>query len=70
MELVGSLTVSAGLHGRFNIADALHCNAVLVIAVDKLVLELSNLVDQDTQLISYVGDILITVLTPEGKLLL
>jgi hypothetical protein len=64
------LTVSTGLHGSLDVADALHRNTVLIVTVDELVLELSNLVDQNSKLICHIRDIIVTVLTPDGKLLL
>jgi hypothetical protein len=42
----------------------------LVVAVDELVLELTNLVDEDTELVGDVGDIIVATLAPDGKLLL
>jgi hypothetical protein len=64
------LTVSAGLDGSFNVADALDGDTVLVVLVDELVLELTNLVNQDTKLVGDIGDIVVTSLTPDAKLLL
>ena len=48
------LTVSARLDRSFDVADTLNCHAVLVVAVDHLVLKLANLVDQDTKLVGYI----------------
>ena len=64
------LTVTARLDGSLNVADALHGDTVLVVAVDVLVLKLTNLVQQDTELVGNVGNILVTTLTPNGELLL
>lgn len=64
------LTVSAGLHGGFDITDALDGDAVLVVAVDELIFELANLVDEHTKLVGHVGDVVIACLTPDGELLL
>lgn len=58
------LTVSAGLDGSFDVADTLDCHAVLVVAVNHLVLKLANLVDQDTKLIGNIRDIIVTCFTP------
>ena len=71
-NLVGDLllAVTAGLHRGLDVADALHGDAVLVIAVDVLVLELANLVQQDTELVGDVGNILVGTLAPDGELLL
>ena len=64
------LTVSAGLDGSLNVANALDGDTVLVVAVDELVLELTNLVDEHTELVGDIGDVIIETLTPEGELLL
>jgi hypothetical protein len=42
----------------------------LVVAVDVLVLQLANFVEQDTELVSDIGDILVAALAPNGELLL
>ena len=59
-------TISARLYRRFNIADALDCNAVLVVAIDELVLELANLVDQNPKLVGHIRYIVIASLAPNG----
>lgn len=64
------LTVSAGLDGGFNVANALDGDTVLVVAVDELVLELTDLVDEHTELVGDIGDVVIEALAPEGELLL
>jgi hypothetical protein len=64
------LTVSAGLDGSFNVADALDGDTVLVVLVDELVLELTNFVDQNTKLVGDIRDVVVTSLTPDAKLLL
>ena len=58
------LTVSAGLDGSFDVADTLDCHAVLVVAVNHLVLKLADFVDQDTKLIGNIRDIIVTAFTP------
>jgi hypothetical protein len=67
---VAKLTITAGLNRSLNVADALNRHAVLVVAVDILVLQLTNLVDQDTELICDVRNVVVTSLAPDGKLLL
>jgi hypothetical protein len=42
----------------------------LVVAVDELVLELTDLVDEHTELVGDIGDVVIETLTPDGELLL
>lgn len=63
-------TVAAGLDRGLNVADALHGDAVLVVAVDVLVLELADLVEEDAELVGDVRDILVAALAPDGELLL
>lgn len=64
------LTVSAGLHGSLDVADALDSDTVLVVAVDEHILQLADLVDQHSELVRHIRHILITCLTPDGELLL
>lgn len=64
------LTISAGLDRCLDVADALDGNTVLVVAVDELVLELTNLVNQDSELVGNIGNIVVASLTPDGELLL
>jgi hypothetical protein len=64
------LTVSAGLDGSFNVADALDGDTVLVVAVDKLVLELTDLVNEHTELVGDIGNVIVETLAPDGELLL
>jgi hypothetical protein len=69
MEVV-ELTVTAGLDGSLNVTDTLDGDTVLVVAVDILVLELTNLIDQDTELVCNIRNVIVTSLSPNGKLLL
>ena len=68
-DIIG-LTVAAGLDRSLDVADALNGHAILVVAVDILVLELANFVDQDTKLVRDVRYVVVTCLTPDGELLL
>lgn len=70
MEETFRLTVSAGLDGSLNVTDALDGDTVLVVAVDELVLELTDLVNEHTELVGDIGDVVIETLAPDGKLLL
>lgn len=70
VQLQGPLTVSARLDRSFNVPNALDSHTVLVVAVDHLVFELANFVDQDTKLIGNIGDIVIASFSPDGELLL
>jgi hypothetical protein len=58
-------TISAWLNRRLDIPDALDGDTVLVIAIDELVLQLANLIDQNTQFIRNVRDIFIAFLAPD-----
>ena len=64
------LTVSAGLYGSFDVANALDCNTVLIVAVDELIFKLTNFVNEDTKLIGNIRDIVVTAFSPDGELLL
>jgi hypothetical protein len=68
--LHSQLTVSAGLDGSLNVADTLDGDTVLVVAVDELVLELTNLVDEHTELVGDIRNVVIETLAPDGELLL
>lgn len=68
-DLTG-LTLSAGLYGSLNVPDTLDGDTVLIVAVDVQILQLSHLVDQDTQLISNIWHVIVATLTPDRKLLL
>lgn len=64
------LTVTAWLNGGLNVADALDCDTVLIVSVDELVLELTNLVDEYTKLVGDIRDIVVASLAPNAELLL
>ena len=59
------LTVSAGLDGSLNVSDTLNRHTVLIVAVDVLVLKLTNFVKQDTEFVRDIRHILIACLTPD-----
>lgn len=64
------LTVTAGLDRGLDVADALHGSAVLVVAVDELVFKLSDLVDQYSELVGDIRNVVVACLAPDGQLLL
>lgn len=64
------LTVATRLDRSLNVADALDGHAILVVAVDILIFELANLVDQHTELVRDVRHIIIACFAPNGELLL
>jgi hypothetical protein len=64
------LTVSAGLYGCLDVADALDGDSVLVVAVDEQILQFADLVDQHSELVRHIRHILIAGFTPNRELLL
>ena len=64
------LTVSARLNRSFDVANALDRDTVLVITVNKLVLKLADLVDQDAEFIRDIRHIIVTRFAPDRELLL
>ena len=60
-----SLTVSARLDRSLNVANALNGHTVLVVAVDKLILKLTDFVNQHTKLVRNIRNIIVTCLTPD-----
>lgn len=63
-------TITTGLNGGLNVTDALDSHTVLVIAINILVLELANFVDEDTQLVGDVRYVVVAGFAPDGELLL
>lgn len=63
-------TVSARLDRGFDVANAFDGDTVLIITIDVLILQFTNLVDQDTKLIRDIRHIVVAGLTPDGELLL
>jgi putative hemolysin len=59
------LTISRWLHRRLNVANTLDGDAVLIVAIHKLVFELANLVDEHAELVRDIRDIIVTCLAPE-----
>ena len=71
-NLVGDLllAVSRWLDRGFNVADRLDGYTVLIVSVDELILQFTNLVDEDTELVSNVANIFVACFTPQRELLL
>lgn len=71
-NLIGDLllAVSRWLDRSFNVADRLDGDTVLVVAIDELVFQFANLVDQDPELVGDITDIFVGTFTPDGELLL
>ena len=65
-----TLTIPAGLYRCLDVPDALHRDAVLIVAIDVLIFEFADLVDEDAELVGDIRDILITSLAPGRELLL
>ena len=59
------LTVSARLDRSLYVANALDGHTVLVVAVDKLILKLTDFVNQNTKLVRNIRNIIVTCLTPD-----
>ncbi|KAH3672159.1 hypothetical protein WICPIJ_010114 [Wickerhamomyces pijperi] len=57
------------LDRTFNVTDGLYGQSVLVVTVNELVLQFTNLVDEDTQLVGDIGHVVVIVFTPNGQLL-
>lgn len=61
----GELTVSGWLHRGLDVANALDRDAVLIIAIDELVFQLTDLVNEHAELVGDIRDVVIACLTPE-----
>ena len=53
------------MHAGLNVPNALHGNAVLVVAVDVLVFELANLVEEDAELVGDVRYVFVAMFAPD-----
>lgn len=62
------LPVPRGLHAGLDVPDALQGQAVLVVAVDELVVQLADLVDKHTQLVRDVGHVVVVLDPPQRQL--
>ena len=71
-DLVGDFlfALAGGLDGGFDVADRFDGDAVLVVAVDELVFEFADLVDEDAEFVGHVADVVVAGFAPEGELLL
>lgn len=58
------------MDGRLNVANALDGDSILVVAVDVLIFELANLVEENAEFVGYVRYVLVAGLAPKRKLLL
>lgn len=70
LSCLSVLTVSTGLNRCFNISNALHGDAVLVVTINILIFELADFVEKNTQFVGNIGNIFITRFAPERELLL
>jgi len=61
--------VSAGLDRSLNITDALDSDTVLIITINIQVLEYADFIDQDAELVRYVGHVIVACLAPDRQLL-
>jgi hypothetical protein len=64
------LTVSARLDRRFDVSNALHGNAILIVSVDVLIFQFADFVEKNADLVSDVRDVFVGSLTPKRQLLL
>lgn len=60
MIMQAAHTVSAGLHRSFDISNTLDCHPVLIVAVNELIFELANFVNQNPELVRHIGNIVVT----------
>lgn len=67
-DLVGDFlfAVTTGLDRGFDVPDALDGDAVLVVAVDELIFELADFVDQNPEFVGHIRDVVIARFTPNG----
>lgn len=67
-DLIGDFlfAVTTGLDRGFDVPDALDGNAVLVVAVDELIFELADFVDQNPEFVGDIRDVVIARFTPNG----
>ena len=67
---LGRLTVSAGLDGCLDVANTLNRKTVLVVSVDELILQFTNLINQNSELVGDIGNVIVASFAPDGELLL
>ena len=67
-DLVGDFlfAVTTGLDRGFDVPDALDGDAVLVVAVDELIFELADFIDQNPEFVGDIRDVVIARFTPNG----
>jgi hypothetical protein len=70
MKCTVYLTVSARLDRCFDVTNALHGNAILVVSVDVLIFQFADFVEENADLVGDVRDVFVGSLTPKGQLLL
>lgn len=58
-------TVSAWLYRSFNVANTLNRKTVLVVSINELILQFTNLINQNTKLVSDIGNVIIAGFAPD-----